>query len=88
MAGRSPLLEKLRSDCDELGSEVAMLRLTRKKLGQEVDLIDLELRDVRAALDGLVEYERQRHPPTMGGDQYPPSLRALMVAATNALATE
>lgn len=40
---------------------------------------------LEAALRDLVEYERKRHPPRMGGDEYPPSLRPLMVAARAAL---
>lgn len=41
---------------------------------------------LREALTGLHEYERKRHPPKMGGDHYPPSLRSLMLAADVALA--
>lgn len=41
---------------------------------------------LRAALSDLYDYLRQRHPPRMGGDHYPPSLRPLMAAANEALA--
>ena len=43
---------------------------------------------LRAALEGLVEYERKRHPPRMGGDEYPPSLQPLVAAARAALAAK
>ena len=39
-----------------------------------------------AALVGLVDYERRRYPPRMGGDEYPPSLRKAMAVANAALA--
>jgi hypothetical protein len=41
---------------------------------------------LRAALSNLYDYLRHRHPPRMGGDHYPPSLRPLMAAASDALA--
>ncbi len=43
-------------------------------------------RGLRTALVDLVQYERKRHPPKMGGDELPPSLRKLVEAADAALA--
>ena len=42
--------------------------------------------ETREALEALVLYERKRHPPRMGGDRYPPSLREIMTAAEAVLA--
>lgn len=80
--------DDLRRQREELRTEVAMLRLTRKKLSDMIDNLDIELKDTQAALQGLVEYERKRHPPRMGGDEFPPSLKPLMIAATAALAKD
>lgn len=80
--------DSLRRQVNELKTQVEMLRLTRKKLSDMVDNLDIELKDTQAALQGLVEYERKRHPPRMGGDEFPPSLKPLMIAATAALAKD
>ena len=42
---------------------------------------------LREALEALVEYERKRHPPKMGGDHLPPTLREVMDIARAALAS-
>ena len=47
----------------------------------DVPALCAEVERLRAVLGDFVEYERRRHPPRMGGDEYPPSLKPLMLAA-------
>jgi hypothetical protein len=63
---------------DEDRDFIAAARTDVPALCDRVDALE-------AALRGLVEYERKRRPPKMGGDEYPPSLKPLMVAARAAL---
>ena len=60
-------------------------RSANKRLAAENVRLAAQVERLRRALSALYDYERQRHPPRMGGDEYLPYLAPLMAAADDAL---
>lgn len=71
----------------ELAAAVALRRGIERDLGGKIAELERDATRLREALEALVEYERKRHPPKMGGDHLPPTLREVMDIARAALAS-